>query len=301
MEGVWQKRLQSFINYQFCGDGCVNARTAELVGHRGVTTGDRGGWFGSVTTIRASSGRHKGVIKKSTISPSAVLIVISSLMVPILWARGEDWGIKTDSLMIEIRFLIFGPKITPGLIFTQNSYIIIPGRFEWPRGKELVCVSYFLSIQWSAAVRPGPSQWASSLEMIIITWTRRNLMQPLPPPSGHRVIINTSLTRGRLRVSSVVALLTLFPRLCVAMLTPGDTRAPSLSMTRDSTPAIIRPRAPAPPSHRCHYPSNYRIIPALFIQKGEKNICQGGGENHYSNGSRIPRLERLSICQFSKE
>lgn len=128
--------------------------------------------------------------------------------------------------MIEIRFLIFGPKITPGLIFTQNSYIIIPGRFEWPRGKELVCVSYFLSIQWSAAVRPGPSQWASSLEMIIITWTRRNLMQTrLPPPSGHRVIINTSLTRGRLRVSSVVALLTLFPRLCVAMLTPGDTRA----------------------------------------------------------------------------
>ena len=39
--------------------------------------------------------------------------------------------------MIEIRFLIFGPKIVSGLIFTQNSYIIIPDWFVWPLGKEL--------------------------------------------------------------------------------------------------------------------------------------------------------------------
>ena len=31
--------------------------------------------------------------------------------------------------MIELIFLIFGPKITPGLIFTQNFYIIIPDWF----------------------------------------------------------------------------------------------------------------------------------------------------------------------------
>ena len=42
-----------------------------------------------------------------------------------------------DSLVIEIWFLIFAPKIVSGLIFTQNSYIIIPDWFVWPLGKEL--------------------------------------------------------------------------------------------------------------------------------------------------------------------
>ena len=55
------------------------------------------------------------------------MIVISSLAFPSCMSGFRN--IKTDSLMIEIRFLIFGPKIVSGLIFTQNSYIIIPDWF----------------------------------------------------------------------------------------------------------------------------------------------------------------------------
>ena len=54
--------------------------------------------------------------------------------VPILGVRNQD---IQDSLVIEIWFLIFAPKIMLGLIFTQNSYIIIPDWFIWPLGKEL--------------------------------------------------------------------------------------------------------------------------------------------------------------------
>ena len=72
-----------------------------------------------VTTIRASLGRHRGVIKKSTISPSAVLIVISSQGFPAC-----ERGLRNKARLFHDRDQM-GPEIISGLIFTQKSDIII--------------------------------------------------------------------------------------------------------------------------------------------------------------------------------
>ena len=52
-------------------------------------------------------------------------------------------------------------------------------------------------------------------------------MQSLP--SAHRAIINTSVSRGRLRVSVCGRIINPISPVCVAMLTPGDTGPVSLN------------------------------------------------------------------------
>ena len=209
--------------------------------------------------------------------------------------------------MIEIRFLIFGPKIVSGLIFTQNSYIIIPDWFVWPLGKELDFSLFlkFLSISWSVA--------SASLSSIITNDHHHHLnsRDPKQSPSGCSAIINTSLSRGWLRVSvcgRIINPLSLNGRIInpispglscgtdpgwhgpVSLNDPGlhprNYRAPGTGSTLASAIAV------SPRGQLSHQSSQ-------FIQKGEKSICHEG-ENQ-PNGSQNPRFERLSNCQFSKE